>query len=140
MRRWFEFGWDENFAAPKFVLNSNRKKSGPRPQGEGDLPAVFISMPFKDDLLEILQGCSLSGVEPFSFFLAQIRNGGSTDGPASDCTAEHVVNGANANGWRVVSFYTGGIWQHLIGGFPKSGGGFTPPILAMNAEPPSENG
>jgi hypothetical protein len=106
----------------------------------GDLPPIFISMPYKDDLLAILQGCSLADLDQFSVFPALIRNGGSNDPPHSSCTAEHVVNGTNTYGWRVAQFYTAGFWQMLIGGFPKPGGGFTPAMLATNLEPPSENG
>jgi hypothetical protein len=138
MRRWFEFGWDGNFAAPEFQYRSNTKQIR---RGEaGDLPPIFISMPYKQTLLEILQGTSLHDVEPFSCFPALIRYGGSTASPDPGCSAEHVVNGANTYGWRIDSFYTGGFWQMLIGGFPKPGGGFTPNILQQSLEPPSENG
>jgi hypothetical protein len=135
-----EFGYDGNFATPKFELNSNRKKSGPRPQGTGDLPPIFLSMPFKADLLNVLQGTSLADFPNFSDFTARIVSGGSTDAPLAGCTAEHVVAGANTPyGWRVQSFFTGGYWQMLIGGFPKPGGGFSSPLLSVNFEPPGPN-
>lgn len=104
------------------------------------MPPIFISMPYKEELLEILQGTTLHDVEPFSVFPALIRSGGSTDAPAGICTAEHVVSGANTYGWKIDGFYTGGFWQFLLGGFPKPGGGYTPPMLTTNLEPPSENG
>jgi hypothetical protein len=138
VRRWFEFGWNQDSAAPKFEYRSNTRQI--RREAAGDLPPVFISMPTKSVLLEVLQSCSLHDVEPFSFFPAIIRNGGSTDAPDAGCTAEHVVNGANPLGWRVALFFTGGFWQMLIGGFPKPSGGFSSQLFTINQEPPSENG
>jgi hypothetical protein len=147
MRRWMEFGWDGDFANPKFELNSNRLKRGPRPQGIGDLPPIWLSMPYKETLLNILQGTSLKDFPQFSSFTARITSGGSTDAPLTDaaahesCTAEHVVNGSNTYGWRIDQFFTGGFWQMLIGGFPMPGGGFTSQMLNINVDgPPSENG
>ncbi len=138
MRRWFEFGWNEDLANPKFEYRSNTRQTR---RGEaGDLPAVFVSLPFKQEMLEILQGTSLVDLDPYSNFTAQIKNGGSTDAPAADCTAEHVVSGPNTLGWRVFALYTAGYWQNLIGGFPKPLGGFTPPVIRIASEPPSENG
>jgi hypothetical protein len=138
VRRWFEFGWDGNLAKPVWVATSNTTK---RPDQErSEYGPIFVSMPYKATMLEILQGTSLKDFDDFSNFIAQIVSGGSTDAPAADCTAEHVVNGANTYGWRVNQLFTGGIWQQIFGGFPKPGGGFTPPIISLNNEPPSKNG
>lgn len=133
-----EFGWDQNFAAPEFQLRSNTAQIN---RGEaGALPPIFISLPYKQTMLEILQGVSLHDVEPYSFFPATLRSGGSTSSPDPACGAEHVVSGANTYGWYVDALFTGGFWQMLVGGFPKPGGGFTPNLLQQYLEPPSENG
>lgn len=138
MRRWFEFGFDGNYAKPHWEATSNTTK---RPdQEQSDLPPIFVSMPYKETLLEIFQGTSLKDFDDFSDFIARIKSGGSTAAPAADCTAEHVVNGTNTYGWRIEQLFLGGIWQQILGGFPKPGGGFTPPLFTFNQEPPSENG
>jgi hypothetical protein len=139
MRRWMEFGGVDTFSTkPQWQLSSNTTRS--RKEFAGDFPPVFISMPYKADLLRILQGTSLYGYEDFSLFVAEIRSGGSMDAPAADCTAEHVSPGANPYGWRVGALWTGGIWAMILGGFPQPAGGVTPPLFTFNSEPPSENG
>jgi len=148
MRRWFEFGWDGNIATPTWSLNSNRRKSGPRPQGIGDLPAVFVQMPYKEDMLNILQGTSYASEQPNSRVLATIVGGGSTAAPLTNanagdnCEAEHVVPaGLNPYGWQIHRLFTGGPWQWILGGFPTADGfSFTVPLIRIFDEPPSENG
>jgi hypothetical protein len=139
MRRWFEFGATDPFTGkPDWAYSSNTTKR--RGETESEKPPIFISMPHKATLFAVLQGTSLKGYDDFSLFVAEIRNGGSTASPAGDCTAEHVVNGANPFGWRVAALRTGGIWSMILGGFPQPGGGFTPPLFTFSLEPPDADG
>lgn len=144
MRRWFEFGWDQNTTTPTFFPTSNQ--SHQKGQEASNYPPIFISMPYKDQLFEILNGVSLVGYQAFDYVIFTATSGGSTAAPLTNanagdsCTAEHVVSGTNPYGWRIQFTYTGGFLPMLIGGFPKPDSTFTPNLLQQNFAPPSDNG
>ena len=91
----------------------------------------FISMPTKEQLVAWLQAITGQGDPSKIIYWATVSQGGSTDAPAGDCTAEH-----SQPGWIVRA--AGPALQSVIFGGNAFQG--IPPLLDESPEPPSENG
>jgi len=146
MRRWMEFGLDGNVLNGTWSLNSNRKKSGPRPMGVGDYPAQFVDFAYKEEVFEILSAYSSAGKNNATMAvyvqLTQDQFPLDETDPVSGihyvCQAQHVPHEFTSTEVNL------GPWQFLLNPpiFGSGGGivGFAPPLVHFYSEPPSENG
>lgn len=144
MRRWMEFGNSGGILGGDWSLNSNRQKSGPRPQGTGPFDAIFVSMNYKEQIFELLSAYSSTSY-PGRAISSLILNQGDPGTPADDCNAEHIPPG-----WTMSQqpgnplFMAPSVWLFSPPIFSKDGlftGGFAPGLFSsFTFEPPSENG
>jgi hypothetical protein len=142
MRRWFEFGSETGSITGKWSLNSNTKKSGPRPHDVGEFLPAFVSMPHKEQLFSALVAIS-SSKDLSAIWLRQIDQG--VD-PLGGCPAEHIPRAFSANGIAAFQFFANPMVMPW-GGYPifdensTFTGSFSDPLLTgPTFEPPSENG
>lgn len=148
MRRWFELGISPTgnvFTGP-FSLNSDRRKSGPRPSGEGPYPAIFFSMPKKERFYEwysanvtsnLVSGAGISSI--------MVLQGDQGVDPAGDCSALHIPRQFVGIPGQPSLLFTSpmqAVFGPLI--FTETGsftGNFGPSLFEqISSEPPSENG
>ena len=119
MRRWFKIGQDPT-DGHFFSHTANET-------------AIFLSMPFKDDLLQLLNSAILVNVH--QFYSGQ-GDPGLCDG--GDGTTPHLY--VPHGDVHTIINNAGSLVSYLLNGFPNVDGVIQPPLLTEDFVPPSRNG